>query len=109
LLQDFLAVGDQQQRRRLRRGEVRGEVGMQTRHIKGGEHGFAGAGGGHHTIAEAVVEGALGREGVEHLALVGVGPQVEPHRRAAVGGCVILPGAGEVVPWRMSSCVTPST
>jgi hypothetical protein len=54
---------------------------MEAGHIRSGEHGFAGAGGGHHEVAPALVERALGRQGIEHLALVGVGPQGEPHRR----------------------------
>jgi len=102
LQQDLLAVGDQQQRRRLGRGELLGEVGMETGHIEGGEHGFAGAGGGHHEVAPALVERPLGRQGIEHLALVGVGPQGEPHRRRGgagtrCGGRIHTPGQGELV------------
>ena len=102
LQQDLLAVGDQQQRRRLGRGELLGEVGMEAGHVEGGEHGFAGAGGGHHEVAPALVERPLGRQGVEHLALVGVGRQGEQHRRGGgagsrCGGRIHPPGQGELV------------
>jgi len=75
---------------------------MEAGHVEGGEHGFAGAGGGHHEVAPALVERPLGRQGIEHLALVGVGPQVEPHRRggdarATRGGWIHTPGQGELV------------
>jgi len=75
---------------------------METGHVEGGEHGFAGAGGGHHEVAPALVERALSREGVEHLALVGVGPQGEPHRcgggaGTSRGGRIHTPGQGELV------------
>jgi hypothetical protein len=75
---------------------------MEAGHIEGGEHGFAGAGGGHHQVAPALVERTLGRQGIEHLALVGVGPQIEPHRRSGgagtrCGGRIHTPGQGELV------------
>ncbi len=70
---------------------------MQPGYIEGGEHGLAGAGGGHHQVVPAVVDRALGRQLVEHFALVGVGPQVEPGDRSAAAGVVLAPGAGEVV------------
>lgn len=75
---------------------------MEAGHVEGGEHGFAGAGGGHHEVAPALVERALGGKGVEHLALVGVGPQVEPHRGGggagtSRGGGVHATGQGELV------------
>ncbi len=100
LQQGLLAVGDQQQRRWLGRGELLGEVGMETGHVEGGEHGLAGA--GHHEVAPALVERALGGDGIEHLALVGEGPQGEPHRRggdarATRGGRIHTPGQGELV------------
>ena len=44
LQQDLLAVGDQQQRRRLGGREPLGEVGREAGDIEGGEHGLAGAG-----------------------------------------------------------------
>lgn len=101
LQQDLLAVGDQQ-RRRLGRGVLLGEVGREAGHIEGGKHGFAGAGGGHHEVAPALMERTLGRQGIKHLALVGVGPQVEPHRRGGdtesrSGGRIHAPGQGELV------------
>jgi len=75
---------------------------MEAGHIKSGEHGFAGAGGGHHEVAPALVERPLSGEGIEHLALVGVGPQGEPHRRGGeagsrCGGRIHTPGQGELV------------
>lgn len=102
LQQDLLAVGDQQQRRRFGRGELLGEVGREAGQIEGGEHGLAGAGGGHHEVAPALVERTLSRQGIEHLALVGVGPQGEPHRRGGgagtrCGGRIHTPGQGELV------------
>ena len=98
LLQDLLAVGDQQQGRGIGRGEALGKVGVQTGHVEGGEHGFAGAGGGHHQVVPAVVQRALGRQLIKHLALVGVGPQIEPHRQsAAASGGIVTAGEGELV------------
>ena len=48
------------------------------------------------------MERPLSGEGVEHLALIGVGPQSEPHRRggdarATRGGRIHTPGQGELV------------
>jgi hypothetical protein len=71
---------------------------MQPGHIERGEHGFAGAGGSHHQVVPAVVERTLGRQLIEHLALVGVGPQVEPHRQGvATGAGIVATGQGELV------------
>jgi len=75
---------------------------MEAGHVESREHGFAGAGGGHHEVAPALVERTLGRQGIEHLALVGVGPQGEPHRRGVgagsrCGGRIHTPGQGELV------------
>ena len=100
LQQDLLAVGDQQQRRRLGRGELLGEVGREAGHVEGGEHGLAGAGGDHHEVVPALVERTLSRQRIEHLALVGVGPQIEPHGGGAGirrGGRIHPPGLAELV------------
>jgi hypothetical protein len=75
---------------------------MEAGQIEGGEHGLAGAGGGHHQVAPALVQRTLGSQGIEHLALVGVGPQGEPHRRgdgtgSRRGGRIHAPGQGELV------------
>jgi hypothetical protein len=83
LLQDLLAVGDEQQPRRLGEGEDLGEVLMQAGQIEGGEHGLAGAGGGHHQVVPALMQRTLGLQLIEHLLLVGVGPQLKPGQRCA--------------------------
>ena len=68
LLQDLAPVGHEQQARVTRTGLA----GV----IEGGDHGFARAGGGHHQVAPAAMEAALGRELVEDLLLVGVGAEM---------------------------------
>ena len=76
LLQDLAPVGYEKQARVPRTGLA----GV----IEGGDHGFAGAGGGHHQVAPAAMETALGRQLVEDLLLVGVGADVEEAERGGV-------------------------
>lgn len=76
LLQDLAPVGHEQQARVTRTGLA----GV----IEGGDHGFARAGGGHHQVAPAAMEAALGRQLVEDLLLVGVGADVEEAERGGV-------------------------
>jgi hypothetical protein len=97
LLQDLLAVGDEQQPGRFGEGELLRKVAVQAGHVEGGEHGFAGAGGGHHKVAEALMQGALGLQLIEHLLLVGVGPQVEPGERRGGADVVVAAGEGELM------------
>jgi hypothetical protein len=49
--------------------------------IQGGDYGFARAGGGHHQVAPAAMEAALGRQFFEDFLLVGVGADVEEAER----------------------------
>ncbi len=76
LLQDLAPVGHEQQARVTRTGLA----GV----IEGGDHGFARAGGGHHQVAPAAMEAALGGELFEDLLLVGVGADVEEAERGGV-------------------------
>jgi hypothetical protein len=79
LLQDLAPVGHEQQARVVRPGQgggVGGELRRQAGVIDGGYHGFARADGGHHQVATAAMEAALGRQLVEDLLLVGVGANV---------------------------------
>jgi len=59
LLQDLAPVGHEQQAR-VTRAALAGV-------IEGSDHGFAGAGGGHHQVAPAAMEAALGRELLDDL------------------------------------------
>ena len=92
LAQDLLAMGDEQQR-------GVGPAIAEPPVVEGGDHGLAGAGGGHDEVAPAVVPLAFGFELVEDAGLERLGRDVEEGDVDAVvatrGGRRATPGLGD--------------
>ena len=93
LIEDLAPVGHEQQAGAPRschggalRGELGSEISRQAGVIQSGDHGFAGAGGGHHQVAPAAmeVEAALGGELLEDLLQVVVGADVKEAERGGI-------------------------
>ena len=68
--------------------------------IQCGDHGFTGAGSGHHQIAIIPPNGALGIQSVQNFLLVGIGQNIQCIDSAVVGLAVFFgfQGAGQPLP-----------
>ena len=68
--------------------------------VQGAAHHFLlvlVAGGGHHQVVPTVVERALGFQLIEHLLLVGVGPQLKPGQGATGLGALLAARQGQLM------------
>ena len=68
--------------------------------IQCGDHGFTGAGSGHHQVAVVPPNGALGIQSVQNFLLVGIGQNIQGVDPAVVGLAVFFgfQGAGQPLP-----------
>jgi hypothetical protein len=79
LSEDLAAVGHKEQRGAALR------LGAEPAVVEGGDHRLARTRGGHHEVAMAVVQVALGLEAVEDLLLEGARAQLEDGGERAIG------------------------
>ena len=95
LLQDLLSVCHKQQPAGLPR-----MLFAEALVIQCGDHGFAGAGSGHHQVAIIPPNGALGIQPVQNFLLVGIGQNIQGIDPAVVGLAVFFgfQGAGQPFP-----------
>ena len=91
LIEDLAPEGHEQQAGAPRscqggalRGKLGSEISRQAGVIQSGDHGFAGAGGGHHQVAPAAMEAELGGELFEDLLQVVVGADVKEAERGGI-------------------------
>ena len=83
LLEDLLAVGDEEQARPF-------APCTEAAIVEGGDDGLAGAGCGDDEVAVPVVQGAFGVEGLKDLLLMRVGPHVKAGDEEARRGAAAL-------------------